>query len=50
MKVVEKENHNAIHLINCSRERGEEWIEIMGNSGIFTDKTLTAESFEVIEE
>ncbi len=46
--VVEKKNHNALHLITWSKERGEKWIKKMGNSGMFTDKTLTSESFEVI--
>lgn len=46
-KVVEKQNHNAVHLITWSRKRGEQWIKENGNKGWFTDKTLTAESFEV---
>ena len=48
-KVVEKNNHNAVHLLTWSKKRGEQWIEQYGNSGMFTDKTLTKESFEVIE-
>lgn len=48
-KVVEKNNHLAVHLITWSKERGEQWIEKYGDSGIFTDKTLTRDSFEVIE-
>ncbi|MCJ8292910.1 MAG: hypothetical protein MJK15_00755 [Colwellia sp.] len=48
-KVVEKNNHLAVHCITYSRARGEHWIETTGNSKIFMDKTLTAESFEVIE-
>lgn len=46
--VVEKENHNAVHLITWSKERGEKWIKEMGNSGMFMDKTLNEKSFEVI--
>jgi hypothetical protein len=48
-KVVEKNDHNAVHLITWSKERGEMWIEKYGDSGAFTDKSLTKESFEVIE-
>jgi len=48
-KVVEKENNNAIHCITWSKERGLKWIEKYGNSRTFDDKTLTKESFEVIE-
>lgn len=48
-KVVEKNNHLAVHCLTWSKERGELWIEKYGNSGMFTDKTLTKDSFEVIE-
>ena len=48
-KVVEKKNNLAVHCITWSKERGEQWIEKYGNSGMFTDKTLKKESFEVIK-
>ena len=48
-KVVEKNDHNALHLLTWSIERGEMWIEKYGDSGMFTDKTLTKDSFEVIK-
>ena len=48
--VREKANPLAIHCITWSRERGLEWIEKYGNSGMFTDKTLTRDSFEVVEK
>lgn len=48
--VREKANPLAIHCITWSMERGLEWIEKYGNSGMFTDKTLTRDSFEVVEK
>lgn len=48
-KVVEK-GKKIVHLITWSRKRGEEWIERYGDSKIFMDKTLTKESFEVVED
>ena len=49
-KVVEKANRNAVHCITWSIERGEKWIKEYGSKkGHFVDKTLTAESFEVIK-
>lgn len=48
-KVVEKENHNVIHCYTWSEDRGEQWIEKYGDSKMFTDKTLTKDSFEVIQ-
>lgn len=48
-KVVEKKDNHAVHLLTWSKERGERWIERYGDSGMFTDKTLTKDSFEVIE-
>lgn len=48
-KVVEKSDHLAVHAYTWSKERGEEWIEKYGDSKMFTDKTLTKDSFEVIE-
>jgi hypothetical protein len=48
-KVVEKKNPLAIHCLTWSKERGEEWIEKYGDSKMFDDKSLTKESFEVVE-
>lgn len=48
-KVVEKDNHLAIHCETWSYERGLQWIERCGDSRMFMDKTLTKESFEVIK-
>ena len=48
--VREKDNHNAVHLHTWSRGRCLEWIEKYGDSGIFTDKTLTKDSFEPFEK
>lgn len=48
-KVVEKNNHNAVHLLTWSEQRGLDWIEKYGDSGMFMDKTLNKDSFEVIE-
>lgn len=47
--VVEKDNPLAVHCLTWSRERAEEWIERYGDSGIFTDKTLTRDSFTVVD-
>ena len=48
-KVVEKNNRNAVHCLTWSIERGLMWIEKYGNSGMFDNKELTKDSFEVIE-
>ena len=48
-RVVEKKDHNAIHCLTWSKERAMQWIEEYGDSGIFMDKALTKESFEVVE-
>lgn len=48
-KVVEKKNPLAVHCLTWSRERAEAWIERYGDSKIFMDKTLTRQSFEVVE-
>jgi hypothetical protein len=48
-RVVEKKNHLVVHCITWSMERGLAWIEENGDKGWFTDKTLTKDSFEVIE-
>ena len=47
-KVVEKNNPLAVHCITWSLERGQQWIEKYGDSGMFTDKTLNKDSFKVI--
>lgn len=49
-KVVEKDNKLAVHCHTWSKERAEQWIERYGDSKMFTDKTLTKQSFIVIEE
>lgn len=48
-KVVEKKDHNAVNCYTWSKERGLEWIDKYGDSKMFIDKTLTRDSFEVIE-
>lgn len=47
-KVVEKNNHLAVHCLTWSKQRGLDWIEKYGDSKIFMDKTLTKDSFEVL--
>lgn len=49
-KVIEKDNPNAVHAYADSKERADEWIEKYGDGGMFVDKTLNKDSFEVIEE
>lgn len=52
-KVVEKDNHLAVHCVTWSRERGELWIRNIKdnwNPRLFTDSSLTPDSFEVIED
>jgi len=48
-KVVEKSNPNAVHCFTWSKERALEWIEKYGDSKMFTDKSLTKESFIAVE-
>lgn len=48
-KVVEKNNTLAVHCLTWSKERAEHWIERYGDSKMFMDKTLTKESFVVVE-
>lgn len=48
-KVVEKDDHNAVHAYFDQEERALAWIEKYGDSEMFTDKTLTKDSFEVLE-
>lgn len=51
--MVEKSNHNAIYGYFMSREAGERFIKETVPSyierGIYMDKTLTVESFEIIQ-
>lgn len=50
--VVEKDNHYAIHAICDSKDEADNHLKTKipeyVRNGYFTDKTLTAESFEVI--
>lgn len=48
-RVVEKNNQLAVHCETWSHERGLQWIERYGDSGMFMDKTLTKDSFMVVE-
>lgn len=52
-QIVEKRNHLAVHGIFYSKERAEQFLKetvpYYITRGLYTDKTLTAESFEVIE-
>lgn len=48
-KVVEKSNRLAVHACCMSNESALAWIERYGDSGMFIDKTLTKDSFMVIE-
>lgn len=47
--VVEKEDYQAVHVYTWSKERAEEWIEKYGDSGIFTDKSLSKDSFTIVQ-
>lgn len=44
-RVVEKNNPLAVHCMTWSKERGRQWIEQYGDSKMFTDKSLTKDSF-----
>jgi hypothetical protein len=48
-KVVEKENEFAVHLLTYSYERAQYWIDTMGDSGLFIDKTLTKDSLKLLK-
>ena len=54
IKVVEKENHLAVHALFDYMERAQQWLNVNAieycRKGYFMDKTLTAESFEIIVE
>ena len=51
-KVVEKKNHLAVHAICETEEGARYWIEKLApeyvRKGYFADKTLTADSFEIV--
>jgi hypothetical protein len=53
LRLVEKKNHNALHALFDIRERAErhlrEVIPDYVKRGLFSDKTLRADSFEIIE-
>lgn len=53
-KVVEKKNHLAVHAHCSCIERAEQWIKekapIYCAKGYFMDKTLTPDSFIIVEE
>lgn len=51
--IVEKKNHLAHHAHCSNRERAEHWLNVNApeycKKGYFMDKTLTPDSFEIIE-
>ena len=51
-KIVEKHNHLAVHCICDSLERANHWLYVKApfyvENGFFMDKTLTADSFTII--
>jgi hypothetical protein len=52
--MVEKANHNAGHALFMSKERGEQFLKDTVpdycRRGIYMDKTLTPDSFEIVEK
>ena len=52
-KVVEKQNHKALHAICDDYQSAYRWLTINVpeyiKRGMFDDKTLTADSFTIIE-
>lgn len=50
--VVEKANHLHVHMHSHSPESAQRWIDVNAVDycarGLFTDKTLTPASFEVV--
>lgn len=48
-KVVETDNKLAVHCLTWSRERAQQWIDKMGDSGLFSDKSLSKDSFTIVE-
>lgn len=47
-KIVERDNPLVVHALTWSEERARYWIERYGDSGIFTDKTLSKTSFIIV--
>ncbi len=54
IRLVEKNNHNAVHALFDNMERAKlhlrEVIPTYVARGFFTDKTLTVDSFEILED
>jgi len=54
IKLVEKKNHDAVHALFDDRTRAEQHLQVIipdfVRRGLFMDKTLTADSFEIIED
>lgn len=52
-KVIEKSNPLAVHAVCDSRERAQYWIDVKApeycERGYFSDKTLTPDSFTILE-
>jgi len=52
-KVVEKLEKRAVHAVCDSMERAQHWINVLAPDycakGYFTDKTLTPDSFTIVE-
>lgn len=53
-KIVEKKNHLAVHAHCDTRESAQRWIDVNAplycSKGYFMDKTLTPDSFEIVEK
>lgn len=51
--IVEKKNQLAVHAHCCTRESAQRWIDVNAPlycaKGYFMDKTLTPDSFEIVE-
>ena len=51
--IVEKKNKLAVHTHCHSKERAQNWIDVNAaeycKKGYFMDKTLTPDSFEIVE-
>lgn len=52
-KVIKKLNPLAVHALCDSLERAQHWINVLApeyvRKGYFMDKTLTADSFTIVE-
>lgn len=52
-KIVEKSNPLAVHCLCDSLERAQHWVDVKAVEyclkGYFMDKTLTSESFMIVE-